>query len=278
VSKKNSTISLETFSQKLAKRLADSPKYRALNLPMETLSNLIERAALVSNSPKEVEDIVRRKLHNLVAPYLGDPDYPALQTVLSSLPQNPDAPILQGFCRQVLQSHSSTRERLPLLEDFYPQLFARTGTPAILLDLACGLNPFSLPWMRLPVGTRYYAYDLHQPRIDFINAFFLHLGQNGEAIHQDIFLSPPEKVADVALFFKEAHRFEQRERGSVRLFLQRLNARHILLSLPTATLTGRRSMLEQDRKLVESACAGQPWSVEEILFASEIVFWIRTQP
>jgi hypothetical protein len=37
-------------------------------------------------------------------------------------------------------------------------------------------------------------------------------------------------------------------------------------------------MLEQDRKLVRAACFDQPWSVEEILLASEIVFWIRKQP
>lgn len=278
MSKRNSSISLDSFSLELAKRLAESPKYRKLNLPMETLSDLIERAATVSDSPKEIEELVRRKLHNLVAPYLGDPDYSALEKSLSSLPKNSDAPILQEFCRQVLQSHSSTRERLPLLEEFYALLFARTGTPAILLDLACGLNPLSLPWMQLPKGSHYLAYDIHQPRIDFINAFFHHLGQKGEAIHQDILVSPPEQHADVALFFKEAHRFEQREHGSVRLFLQRLNASHILLSLPTVTLTGRRSMLEQDRKLVRAACFDQPWSVEEILSASEIVFWIRKQP
>ena len=77
------------------------------------------------------------------------------------------------------------------------------------------------------------------------------------------------------LFFKEAHRFEQRETGCVRSFLQRLASLQILLSLPVETLSGSRSMLEQDRRLVAAACADTGWQVSELLFSTEIVFFIR---
>ena len=259
----------------LADRLANSRKYRPLNLPRETFLDLIEKAAQTRSSIKDVDEVVRRKLHNLVAPYLGDPPYEQLVETIPSLPLHFDHPAVRQFCLTVLNSHSSTRERIPIQEEFYQRIFSFTGKPAVILDLACGLNPFSLPWMRLPSSTSYLAYDLHQPRIDLIAAFLNHFGHGGAAIQQDILLDPPQTPADVAFFFKEAHRFEQRESGCVRTFLERLPVKFILLSLPAKTLTGRRSMLDQDRRLVDTACAGQPWGLEEMIFPSEIVFCIQ---
>lgn len=274
MSKKNTTITdEEKFA--LADRLAASRKYCQLELPRETLIDLIDLASLSHHSLKEVEDVVRRKLHNLVAHYLGDPDYAHLQALIPDLPTRLDAPQTQAFCLRTLNAHSSTRERIPINAEFYRRIFEHTGISSVILDLACGLNPFALPWMGLPPTVQYLAYDLHLPRVQLINAFFQRFGQAGAAVHQDILVQPPRTPADVVFFFKEAHRFEQRETGATRKFLNALQARHILLSLPTETLTGRRSMLEQDRELVARACAGMPWQIDELLFPTEIVFCIR---
>ena len=259
----------------LADRLADSRKYRQLNLPRETFLDLIEKAAQTRSSIKDVDEVMRRKLHNLVAPYLGDPHYEQMHKTIPALPVSYDDPAVRQFCLTALNSHSSTRERIPIQEEFYRRIFLFTGTPAVILDLACGLNPFALPWMHLTPTARYLAYDLHEPRIEMINAFLNHFGQGGAAIQQDILVDPPQTPADVAFFFKEAHRFEQRESGCVRAFLENLPVKFILLSLPTETLTGPRSMLDQDRRLVDAACTGQPWDLEEMIFPSEIVFCIR---
>jgi 16S rRNA (guanine(1405)-N(7))-methyltransferase len=262
----------------LADHLAVVRKYHELDIPRATLIDLIDKASQPQRSLKEVEKVVRRKLHNLVAPYLGDPQYEPLMAQIAQLPPALNAPETEHFCLNILNSHASTRERMPINREFYQRVFTHTGTPSVILDLACGLNPFALPWMNLPSRTQYIAYDLHLPRVQLIDTFFRHVGQSGAAIQQDILAAPPQVEADVAFFFKEAHRFEQRETASTRKFLEHLNANIILLSLPTETLTGRRSMLEQDRALVASACAGQPWQIDEILFPSEIVFCIRKTP
>lgn len=274
MSKNFPTITTEDKNA-LADRLASSRKYGQVEIPRETLLDLIDKAAQTHHGLKEIEEVVRRKLHNLVAPYLGDPDYEAVQALIPTLPQRLDAPDVKEFCLRVLNAHSSTRERVPINEEFYKRIFALTGIPAVVLDLACGLNPFALPWMNLPPTCQYLAYDLHQPRVQLIDAFLRHFGQAGAACRQDILVDPPQTQADVIFFFKEAHRFEQRETGATRKFLDYLQARQILLSLPTESLTGRRSMLEQDRALVAAACGGKPWQVEELLFSTEIVFCIR---
>lgn len=275
--KKRYSLADKTFVSDLVARLTASRKYRNLNIPQQTIQDLVEKAMQSHADPKEVEDIVRQKLHNLVAPYLGDPNYANLLDSLRDLPAELGSAEVRQFCLQVLNAHSSTRERIPVNEEFYREIFSFTGSPRTILDVACGLNPFALPWMHLQSDTRYLAYDLHQPRVALINAFFTHAGQNGSAIHQDILVDPPQVPADVVFFFKEAHRFDQREHGCNRSFLRELPAKYILLSLPTVSLTGRHSMLDQDRRLVEAACDDQGWQVSELLFDSEIVFCIRKE-
>ena len=52
-------------------------------------------------------------------------------------------------------------------------------------------------------------------------------------------------------------------------------ARFILVSLPTASLSGRHPKVDQDRRLMDESVHGQNWLVDEILFPNEIVFCIR---
>ncbi len=80
---------------------------------------------------------MREKLHNVVAPYLGDPDYEKLQTELTTLPGCLESPILKDWCLAVLGAHASTRERIPILEEFYSRIFEFTGKPHSIIDLAC---------------------------------------------------------------------------------------------------------------------------------------------
>jgi 16S rRNA (guanine(1405)-N(7))-methyltransferase len=263
------------FTEELITSLLTSRKYRALDLPRETLQDLVEKAAEMTHNPRELNHIVRQKLHQLVAPYLGDPDYLACQHDLDIAYQTGDTEQIKAACRKILAAHASTRERLPILPHFFERLFAHTGQPHVILDLACGLNPFALPWMGLASDTLYYAYDLHQPRLDAINHLFGLNGMQPLAIHQDILVSPPTIKADVAFFFKEAHRFEQRRRGCNREFLQQIHARHLLVSLPTQNLTGTHLKTDQHRRLVMESIAGLPWQIQEIEFENEIVFCIE---
>jgi len=218
---------------------------------------------------------VRKKLHNIVAPYLGDPDFDAAAAMLDEAFAAGSVEAQRAACAQILAEHASTRERQPILEEFYPRLWAQTGQPRVILDLACALHPFSFPWMGLPADTRYYAYDIHAPRLELINHFFGLLGLPRLAIQQDILVDPPQVEADVAFFFKEAHRFEQRQRGSSRKMLCAVPARWLLVSLPTSSLNGRYNLLERQRALVASIVESEPWPVRELLFEQEVVFCIQ---
>lgn len=257
----------------IASKMLASRKYRGLDLPMNTLQDLLRQGLPHAKNTRDLEKLVRQKLHNIVAPYLDSVDYVDAGVQLKNIKADDIASINQ-YCRQMLEKHASTAERLPILEDFYRRIFATTGIPDTVLDLACGLNPFALPWMGLPSSTTYRAYDLHQPRIALINQFLEHIDRPPLAEKRDILVNPPEEAADVAFFFKEAHRFEQRQHGCNRAFWQSLIVRHLVVSLPVANLSGSRSMIDGQRILMERTLKGLPWNVQELVFESEIVFCI----
>jgi 16S rRNA (guanine(1405)-N(7))-methyltransferase len=265
--------------EKLVQKLVDSvwkkPVYRSQKIPEATLHDLAVKALERQSSPRLALKTVRRKLHQISAPYLGDPDYALATAGIQAAFITEDPTTIQNYCREILSCHTSTRERLLILDGFYARLFEQGGRPASILDLACGLNPLTWRWMGLPSGTRYRAYDIHAPRLAFLNEYFHLEGIDGEAIMGDILVDPPVETADVAFLFKEAHRFEERESGCNRALWRALNVKRLYISLPPVSMTGRHDLTIKNRKLVERNVTGEGWHVSELTFANEQVFVIE---
>jgi 16S rRNA (guanine(1405)-N(7))-methyltransferase len=255
--------------------ILSSRKYRHLGIPRETVRDLLEKELAAARSPKEAVKAVRHKLHNIIAPYLGDPAYLDAAQQIDAAFDSGDPAAVKETCARILAAHASTRERLPHLAEFYARIFAHTGLPDAILDLACGLNPLAFPWMGLPTGVRYHACDIHTPRVALINHYFTRQGLEPLAAVQDIIVTPPQVNAPVAFFFKEAHRFEQRQRGVNRAFWLALQVRWLVVSLPAASLTGRHDKSDQHRRLVYNTIAGLPWHVIEEQVGEEMVFLIQ---
>ncbi|MCC6146703.1 MAG: hypothetical protein IT308_03970 [Anaerolineaceae bacterium] len=252
-----------------------SRKYEALQLPGDLLRDLLTRELDAGFSLKEARKQARRKLHMIVAPYLGDPDYAQATRQLEGAFASGGPAALKEVCVQLLGTHASTRERLPYLEQFYAALFAVTGRPFSILDLACGLNPLAFPWMNLPLSTRYFAYDIHRPRVDLINQYFQLQGLEPLAEQRDVLAGPSSQYADVAFFFKEAHRLEQRQRGGNHALWQGVRARWLVVSLPSVSLGGHHNLLERQHRLMYGVLRGLPWPVTELVIGSEMVFCIE---
>lgn len=223
---------------------------------------------------KQVEKAVRKRLHSIMAPYLGDPDYERAQGELTAVFATNDPAQIKACCHDLLYDHLSTRERLPILADFYHQIFAITGRPRSLLDIACGLNPLAYRWMGLadaPEPVHFYAYDIHAPRIDLLNHYFRLEGLPPLARLQDVAIDPPLETADLALFLKELPRFA-RNYGSdlARTFLHNLNVRWLVVSFPTVSTHGGRSLVERYRDYFHEL-SDPAWPVTELIFDSELV-------
>ncbi|RJQ40407.1 MAG: hypothetical protein C4545_08735 [Anaerolineaceae bacterium] len=262
-----------TSSKEFANKIMQSRKYRDLHLPLETIQDLIQQESLRHPDQKSMQESVRQKLHQLIALYLGDPDYAQALEELQALTEEE---ALNAFASRMLSTHTSTRERLPYIQAFYQTLFRAVGCPHSILDVACGLNPFALPEMGLDKSVVYSAYDIHLPRINLLNAFFQKLDlPHAHAEQRDILVSPPTQKADMAFFFKEAHRMEQRRKGSNRLLWEALQVNTLLVSLPCRDIGKTHDLRERMRSLVMENLQGLAWPVDEIVFEDEIVFCIH---
>lgn len=260
----------------LKERILNSSKYRDLGLNPDTVEDLIRQEIAHQPTEKALRKAVRRKLHNIVAPYLGDLDYALFQQQLDQIEiTSIEEDSLQDFCLKVLAQHASTAERIPHLTEFYDRLFKITGKPNTLLDLACGLHPFAFPWMILPTSTNYYAYDIIQPRVDLINLFFKKIGVAPLAINQDIYVKPPHIHADLAIFFKEAHRLEKRQPGANQKLWAQLDVDLLAVSLPTENLSGTHPLIEQHCNLVYQNLP-KAQKIAEICVENELVFIIKS--
>ena len=263
-------MSEEADLEKVVAAVKSSRKYG--DTSEETIRQLAAEAVRQHKRPKAAIKAVRKRLHSIMAPYLGDPDYEATAAELDAAFASADDAAIRELCLGALEGHLSTRERLPIMEDFYREIFEVTGIPKRLLDIACGLNPMAFPWMGLPKSIEYFAYDIHEPRIDFLNHYFRLQGLAPLARLQDIAITPPQETADVALFLKEMPRFERNYSGSGRGLLVDLPVRYLVISFPTVSTHGGRSLVNRYRQFFAELVADQTWPVEELMFEGEMVF------
>lgn len=254
--------------------IRDSKKYREAGISETTIRDVLAIELQHHKKPKDALKATRKKLHEIIAPYLGDPDYDRAKSDLSQLYAAGDADAIQAELFNLMQIHHSTEERIGLLNTFYDQIWAVTGVPDTVLDVACALNPLSFGWMRNP-AMRFLAYDIHQQRVDFLNHFFAVANIDGLAKNQDILIDHPTESGDVALLLKETARMEKRQRGIVTPLLDALQTPYIVLSLPAHSRTGRRDLKDDYRGLFERIMDGRPWDVTEIAFHNELVFVIQ---
>ena len=242
-----------------------------------TIRQLAEEAARQHKKPKAAIKAVRTKLHSIMAPYLGDPDYTAVAQQLTEAFTNNDEERIIQLCLDSLEAHLSTRERLPIMADFYGQIFAITGQPQSIMDIACALNPLALRWMfpEFSNQLKFYAYDIHEPRIAFINHYFRLEGLEPLARVQDMAMNFPQEQADVALFLKEMPRFTRNYGDLGRPLLQALNVRWLVISYPSVSTHGGRNLTSRYRDFMHQLIDGLNWPVTELLFEGELVFVIQ---
>lgn len=252
-----------------------SPKYREIAPNLVSLIGAQELAK--RGSLKEAVKATRTKLHQVAGAYQqGKMAYADWTERLHHA--GIDRAALQAVCRAILANHASTRERLPLLEQFYATLFAGLPPVTSVLDLACGLNPLTIPWMPLAAEARYLAYDIYQDQIAFLNQVFPLLGVAGEAHVCDLLQNIPTEAVDVALLLKTIPCLEQVDKQVGRRLLAGIGAKVLLVSFPAQSLGGRHKGMPANYEAHFRTLIGDaPWRVERFAFATELVFRV-TKP
>lgn len=271
-------------------RLADliasvraSAKYQAVS---EDLIRAVGRRELAARgSLKDAIKATKNKLHQVAGAFFdARPPYAAWLDLLragadpSAAQLGPDsahprAQNLRAACQAIMRHHASTRERLPILEQFYRTIFATLPPAHSVLDVACGLNPLALPWMPLAAGATYYACDLYADMVEFLNGFFDVAGVSGQAVQCDLLGGPPRVSVDVALVLKALPPLEQLDKHAGRDLLRALHARRVVVSFPSRSLGGRaKGMAAHYDERFRALAAAEGWPIERFEFDGELVF------
>ncbi|MEJ5201193.1 MAG: hypothetical protein WHV66_03070 [Anaerolineales bacterium] len=222
---------------------------------------------------REVVKATRNKIYQVGGAYFEqDFPYERWKAELATIDPR-DKSRLSAYCRNILQQHASTRERLAILETFYETLFEPLAPVYSVLDLACGLNPLALPWMPLAPEATYLACDIYRDMVSFLNGFLNHLKQNGNVEWWDLLEGSPPYQVQVALLLKVIPCLEQLDKNIVLLLLQSIQAEHIVVSFPAHSLGGRRKgMPENYETHFRNLISQLPWQVKRYEFPSELVF------
>lgn len=253
----------------LVAAVAASAKYR--NVCETCVRRIGARELARRRSLKEAVKATKNQLHQVAGAYLaGKMPYGMWLGELRAA-RTPEA--LEQACRRIMASHASTRERLPILSEFYRAIFAALPPVRTVVDVACGLNPLALAWMPLAAGAEYYAYDLFTDMMDFIGQWLAMRGVGGRAEALDVTAECPTVPADLALVLKVLPCLDQLDRSAAAELLDGLATRHIVVSFPARSLGGRaKGMVANYAERFGALTASRPWRVKRLAFPGELVF------
>ena len=269
----------ELDPKKLAEEIAETKKARYMDsgLIQQVLSHELRNA----KNRKEVIKNVKSKLYQVSGAFRNDNlDYASLRDKLSDI--TPDTPVeeLKPVCLEIMHTHASTRERAGILDELYAEIFRDIPQPKTICDLACGLNPFSIPWMPLESGFRYEAFDLFSDMSDLISCFFEKRGIDGKASQANLLYGMPGGPYDLALLFKVIPCLEQIDKFGGRRMLNQLSysARYAAVSFPGASLSGKEKGMPRNYEVhFMNIVEEDAWEIRKIKFPSELVFVLKSK-
>jgi 16S rRNA (guanine(1405)-N(7))-methyltransferase len=267
-------LASQPLDQLLEAVLAGS-KYR--HIEKELILSIGASELRKRRSIKEAVKATRSKLHQVGGAYQQvAPQYERWLNELRHAASSGQSEQIRVACRNIMRSHASTRERLPLLDRFYSTVLAGIAPVHSIIDIACGLHPLAIPWMPLAASAHYYACDIYQDMMDFLQACLPYLGVQGETRVCDVIRSCPTQHAEVAFLLKAIPCLEQLDPTIGKRLLETIRADHLVVSFPAASLGGKKKgMVTNYEAHFMQMVENKPWSIERFVFPSELVFLVR---
>ncbi len=234
---------------------------------------------LKSAKYKQIIKEVRAKLRKVYGLFRLEEELKKRRKLLEMLLSSPKK--RKSIVEEILKTHSSTRERLPIYEKLYKKIFEITGKPTSITDLGSGINPFSFSFMNIKKCS-YYAYDISQEEMNHLNKYFKLLHKNNSffkgtaGILDALNLSSLKRLpkVNVCFLFKMTDVLDRGKGHKVtESVLTTLPADFVVISFATKTMSGKK-MTAPRRKWMEWLCKRLGYEYKVILFANEIFYII----
>jgi len=265
------------FSQldHLIEAVLASSKYKSIC--RDFVCNVGARELAKQHNLKEAIKATKNKLHQVGGAYLdGEVRYSIWLDELKQACLSGDREHIRQTCIRMMRHHASTRERMPVLEEFYTTILANMPPIRSVLDIACGLHPLATPWMPLAEDAQYYAYDIYQDMMAFLNEYLRLMHLQGFAQACDVIQYCPQQKVDVAFILKAIPCLEQVDKSVGLRLLETISANALVVSFPAYSLGGRhKGMVVNYEARFRQLVAGKNWSISRFEFPTELVFLVR---
>ncbi len=147
----------------------------------------------------------------------------------------------KNFTEKLLKTHKSTKERIEIYPFIYQKIFNITGKPKTILDLGCGMNPVSFPYMKLK-RAKYYASELSKQDCKFLEKYFKKMKIKAKAFAID--LKKPNLLkkipsVHVCFLFKVLDTIEKKGHKLAEEIIKTVKSKWVVASFATKKLGGR---------------------------------------
>jgi 16S rRNA (guanine(1405)-N(7))-methyltransferase len=245
----------------VAARVGASAKYRDIH--PATIADVARAELHRAVGRADLERRTRATLHRVAALYLLT-SRRAVERAMDCGDGSRD------WCRRILGAHASTGERLADLDGFYAAIFDITGPAREVADLACALNPITLPWLRDVSDAGYVGYDLNRFYVEVGGRFLAPRYADCRLVHDDVLVDPARVTADVALLLKTYHCMEDRRAGAGLALVDALAASHVVVSFPLRARGGRAATFAARHTAALARLAGERrWAMRAARLTSE---------
>lgn len=228
--------------EQIVSEITESKKYSFLS--PELILRIVTEEYTKYKKDKDRIKSSKNKLHLIYGAFQTDNCHEIANQLLDEYIKNPDID-LKYLSRSIMELHSSTKERINILEEFYGYIFDILPGTESISDIGCGYNPFCLPWMPMQIR-RYYAYDIDNKTSEIINRFFSLLNLPQTSFVKDSAVYTPTEATDTSFLFKLIPLIENQKKGRGFEILEKLNAKKIVITYPTKTLCGRNKGMEKN--------------------------------
>ena len=271
-------------AQELVRALQATRKYGRVH---SDLLARVARRSLANRGRRDALKAAKRALHELAGAFLDAGSSRRAERLVRSMP-DADTAARRRLCRAVLGLHASSAERLPVMKELYERIWQAAAdargvgcsAPVHVLDVACGLSPFALPWMGLAPGSRYRGVDadgrvveLARQALPYLEASSL---REPPVVEVEDALEPPGAASgrfDVALMLKTLPTLERLAPGAGVDLVRRTAAPVVVISTATGSLGGRRHLRHDE--LIERTLAdsGRQATRFEVAGEAVVVAW-----
>lgn len=146
----------------------------------------------------------------------------------------------------ILSTSVSAKERIKEYPELYKKIFNITGKPKKIIDLGCGLNPVSYPYIGV-YDLTYHAYDIDEKDIDFLNRYFNSI-RNYSKLKAKAAVANLKNIdfiknipkADICFMFKFLDVIEKKGHKLSEEIIKSLNSKYLVVSFSTKTVSNKK--------------------------------------